>query len=336
MGLRLTTFILLLAMVCVSGPAWAKKTKKRSKKRRIAIHKKAAFRHIKTGDYQAGIDEMQQAYKLSKHPGFLLNMAVAYDQWGNHCQEALKTLEDFFAKCQRCRLKKAARRRRSEVVTKCESLVTFASDPRGASLEVDGRRVGTAPTNLRLLPGDYEVRAQLKGYQSKTTQFSVRNGESKQVGLQLVSLNAKADPAPNLAVKADPQPPSEPQDITDGQIQQPAEPPSNGSVVPWVSLGIGGLGLGLGTYFTIDTLNLLDEEEQARTSGTVPRDQVVALQDDASQRALFAHIAYGVGLAGVATSIILWALDDGPDEPSAEASIQPVIGPNGAAVRVRF
>lgn len=308
---RLIAFALfagvILSQTAQAGPADRKK---------VAAHKRAAFERLQAGDYPGGIEQMRAAHALVPHPGFLLNIAVAYHQWGGHCVEALQGFEDFREACPDCRLREAGEKRRQEVVSACEVPVTVRTEPPGASLTLDGEPIGLAPTEVAVLPGAHRVMARLKGHAPAEQGFQIAaDGLGPSLVLELVPLDRpRTTPAPQLGVSA------------------PVEPTSSGGpgAWPWVSLGVGALGLGAGALFTVQTLDFVDQEEATRVGGA-GRAEIEALRNDAESSAILAHVGYGVGVVGVGVAVLLWALgDDAPQGVTMMGSAQ------GATAGVRF
>ena len=62
------------------------------------------------------------------------------------------------------------------------------SDPRGATLFVDGKEVGAAPQTLTLAPGKHEVRGTLDGYLESTQPFTVASSDKAKVTLKLAKV----------------------------------------------------------------------------------------------------------------------------------------------------
>jgi hypothetical protein len=265
-------------------------------RRRVAAHKRAAFRRLEAGAYGAAIEEMRAAHEILPHPGFLLNIAVAYVRWGGHCRDAFEAFDAFRDACEDCDMRDAGEERREEAVAACEVVVPVRTRPSGADVLVDGTPAGEAPLDLHLLPGPHRVVARLEGYAPSEQGFEVAEGVGPSLVLELIPLEDRrppAAPSPATAVA-------------------PASGPGAG---PWVALGAGVAGLGAGAALTAHTLSVVDREAEARADGAEP-DAVLDLRAEAETSAILAHVGYGVGVAGVGLALLLWALD-GDDAPVA-------------------
>ncbi len=306
--MTVTTLILALG-----GPAGAQ-----SKKARVAAHKNKAFQLFEAGDYAGGIAEMEDAYALIPHPGFLLNIAVAYDRWPGHCQDSLDTFDWFFTECDGCKLQSRARKTLADVERTCRVEIAIDSTPAGARVAVDGTFRGETPFTTRLLPGDYTLVLDLSGHERAMKTISVARGQPQALTLE-------------LPLKAAPPPPPPPP-----PLRVDTTPPSPGpSPFTWVGFGVGAAGLATGAVFTALALKAIDHEKAARQT-PLPKADIVALQEDARRDAIVAHVAYGVGIAGVATGVVLLFVTRGPANDSAPVALVPAVGPGGAGVAGRF
>ncbi len=66
------------------------------------------------------------------------------------------------------------------LLTGCSSTTTLNSSPSGATIFVDGQKLGTTPvqfTSKSIVGTDHQVRLELAGYETTTAQFS-RNGDA--------------------------------------------------------------------------------------------------------------------------------------------------------------
>ena len=302
-------------------------------------HKRAAFRLFRNGKYAAGIERMRAAYDLVPHPGFLLNIAVAYHRWRGHCREALETLEAFQKACKNCRLKSAGQERKEEFTQACQVAVEVKTQPTGARLWLDGRPQGRSPAVLPLLPGRYTLVARLEDYHPAQEEIRVRRGTQPQVDLELVAIER-----PPVATQVTPPPPSpeptppvvsvEPEaQVTQLDDRDSYADPLFSGPWRWVALGVGAAATGVGIGFTVDAVNRVDEEESARISGA-SRDRVLDLRSSAETSAVLAHVGYGVGIVGIAVGLILVVLDPDHDGRLSDSSVS--VSPSGAEARIRF
>jgi hypothetical protein len=248
---------------------------------------------------------MEKAYALIPHPGFLLNIAVAYDRWPGHCAQSLETFDRFFMECDRCKLLAGAKKQHAEVERTCRVEVSIRSTPEGARVAVDGAFRGKTPFSTRLLPGRYAIVLDLSGHDRASATLEIERGEPRQVELTLVQKKIEAPPPPPLEIAA-------------GTVVEETGP----SAFTWVAFGVGGAGLVTGALFTGLAVRDVDREEQARMTPR-PKAEIEAIQAEARRDAIIAHVGYGIGLAGVATGVVLLLVTGGEER---EVAIVPAIG----------
>lgn len=302
--------VILVTLSLLAPPVHA-----RSKKARVRSHKAKAFSLFERGDFGGGIEEMERAYALIPHPGFLLNIAVAYDRWDGHCAESLEAFERFFLECDRCALLAGATKKHVEVEKACRVPVRIESTPEGAHVAVDGTVRGQTPYETTLLPGEYAIVLDLSGHERRTETLRVKKGEPMTLPL---SLEKQAAPPPL------PPPP----------IVARTEPARAGpSPVTWVAFGVGAAGLATGATFTVLTMQKLDAEEEARRAPR-PKAEIESLQEEAKRNAVVAHVGYGVAVAGAAAGVILLLVTG--DDDASEVTALPAVGPGGVGVVGRF
>lgn len=315
--------------ITAASPAIAKP--KRSKTARVKRYKKKAFRLFAKGKWDKGIAQMKKAHALKPHPGFLLNIAVAYDRWGDHCDEALATFDQFFEDCPDCALKPKAEESHADVRERCRVEVTFGSTPSGAQLEVDGRAIGAAPTTARLDAGPHTVVAIRPGYARAERSFDAVRAGPNQVEVTLEAL----PPPPPVAAAPPPPPPTAA--APPPSVTTPAPSDDEGGVSPWTwtAFGVAAAGLAIGSVFTVQTLQTLDDEEAAREARR-PKREIELLQAEATDRAIVANVGFGAAAAGLAVGTILLIVDLSGDDDPESAAVVPEVGPGFVGLSGRF
>lgn len=321
--------VLSLSLMSVAVPDGVGAPSK-AKRRKVERLKKRAFRKFAKGKYEAGITAMQQAHDLIAHPGFLLNIAVAYDQWGGHCDDALDTFQRLFETCgPGCALRDSAEARHRKVRQKCQLDVTISTVPQAAELYVAGESRGATPQKLRLDAGAHEVRLRLEGHEPFTTTVRVARRTLNQFEFRLKPIRVTlAEPPPPPV--PDPEPP--PPQVT---LETPA--PAGPSLVPWAwtAAGIGVAGAGLGTGLWLRSRSTLDERQSA-IDNNLGRQAVENLENQARTEVRIAQIGFGVAGAGVVTAVVLWILDGDSNETPDAITLRPTIGPGQAGIHGRF
>lgn len=140
------------------------------------------------GDYAGALTKLEVAHRLSSDPRLLWNMAAAeknlrrysrvIELLGRYLETGgpLVTTED--------------RQRAVELRSTMQgfvSEVTLNIQPDGTSIELDGRKVGTAPLDKHLLVdfGEHELRLSHPGYEDSTQRLAIEGGKPTQLTVQL-------------------------------------------------------------------------------------------------------------------------------------------------------
>lgn len=228
------------------------------------------------------------------------------------------------------------------------SSVTIETQPGGAWI-IDERLPDTGepivnrygPTKgkleLRIRAGHHRIRAELNGTESAVWEFSDPPGGSSSHTFDLREERQARDEAPPVEAKHDVR----------------ADRKTTGSpglrTASYVAFGLGVVGAGLGTYFTIDGYdkrskadNLFDDCAAASPDGRCPTTDPAygdakAAQDAEGQAFTRSLISYVAGGAFAATGVVLFLVSSGSDEkPSDDAALMPWLSPNVVGVSGRF
>jgi hypothetical protein len=282
-------------------------------------HKKEAFRLFAQGKYDEGVKEMEEAYRLVPHPGFLLNIAVAKEQSGAQCDRSLEAFERFFSKCDtKCELHRAGLERAEPVRRRCLAELSLDSIPSGAEVKLDGDVVGKTPVRTRVRPGPHDIEARLDGYRAVRQRVALRPEDPTHVALAL-----EIEPKPK--VKALPSPPPAIQ-VTEPPprlvVDQDREGTSSLVTWTWSSFALGAGGLVAGAAFSAATMSSISEEDEARRLRR-PREEIEALRDEAQGRAIAANVGFALGAIGAVTGVVLLLLDDGVSSSSSSLAAGP-------------
>jgi hypothetical protein len=275
------------------------------------------------GDYEVAVDKLLAAYRIEPNARLIYNTARSYDQLGQ-CRRALvyyrafsqhKGAEKSLVSNAKKKLAKAA-----ECDTYDPSLggrLSVFSQPDGATITVDGRQVGTTPTEVAgLTSGEHRIAVELDGYKVVSKTLTLEAAQDRKVRAVLVEA-----------------PDSEP--ISPKEVSQGAGAGENVSTdsgdtgvnIPAVALvGAGVLGLGVGAYFDLIAIPATDDER----SGFEPNSpQYAELTDTRSSQATGALVGYIGGGALLAAGATWLLLDSSWASSEHEASaLRPIASPN--------
>lgn len=172
-------------------------------------------------DYRAALARYRAAHELYPTPKIFFNMAEASIELGELVQAA-EYYERFIAESgvrKRSKLRRAAKRRLKRLGKKL-SRIDVSQRAVGATVFIDGTKVGTAPlSGHRVVAGTHEVVLDKAGFLTRTIQLECPAGERVAVD---EALEARAPPPPPVAVA--PPPPAPPPPPPPQIVAAPVEP----------------------------------------------------------------------------------------------------------------
>jgi hypothetical protein len=203
-------------------------------------------------------------------------------------------------------------------------LVINIEGPKEPHVTVDSREVPIAALGARRAtdPGKRKVRVSADGFVSGGRIIVLKEGEQQAITITLER--------PESVVLA------EAPVARNGKIEPTA---GSSSPLPWIALGIGGAGLAVGTVTGVMALGVHSDLEASCPSGTCEPDnddQRKSMEDDLSQYhtlGTISGIGFGVGLAGVATGVVLLLTAPKAETSASAARVMPVVGPGYVGVR---
>jgi hypothetical protein len=189
-------------------------------------------------------------------------------------------------------------------------------------------------------PGAHKFQAFADGMQSAASTLEVGEGRNETVVLTLQPMPGGAAPAAMPAPQADQGAPSP----APGQPEQDEGGPNGLRIGGYVALGVGVVGLGLGTLFALQAKSKVDDAndicggDSGRCSVVDQAQQrrVESLDDDARSANTLSVVSFVVGGLGAATGITLLVLSSGQESGGQALSVAPYVGPGSAGVAGRF
>jgi hypothetical protein len=190
---------------------------------------------------------------------------------------------------------------------------------------------------LRVRAGHHRVRAEINGVESDVWEFSAAPGEAT---------------AHEFSLRPQPPPPEAPAPVEPAPDVRVDSSPGNPGlrVASYVTLGLGAVGVGLGTYFLVDAFDkrshaddvfercsemALDCPETAPLYGEAK--DAEAAENDAFQRSRITYVAGGALLVtGVVLFFVSAPSGSGEAPRGQEATLVPWLSPQGLGVSGRF
>lgn len=312
MGARRHSLALVLAGALLGGvvatsdtaPAYAQAAPTDAQKDEAKTNFKDGKKAFDAGDFAAALPFFQKADALYPGAAPKYKIAESFDKLGR-AEEAVAAYRTFIdskpSETYADRMATAGKRI-VELEATLPGVVTIVVTPpglAGLAITVDGAPV--QGPEVRMQPGAHTVVVSADGHQPATQQVNVTGGQKTQMPVNLLPAAITPPPPP------------------------PAEPSGERSNVPaYVTLGIAGAGVILGTVFGIQALGAKSDFDE---------DPTVDNADKAERAALIADMSFGVALTfGITGAVLLFSGDDTPEEAKALPVMSPYVGLKGGGM----
>lgn len=271
------------------------------------------------GNCQEAVDKLGRAEKIFHAPTTLARLGECQVQLGKLVEgtENLNRVsrENLGASAPAAfrEAQERARKVLAEAKPKIAKLKIAVAAPANAQLvvKIDGENVPVANlnTNRPTDPGEHLVEASAPGF--KTANVKVKLGEGAQ---DSVALTLEVDPSALKPVVAEAAP---------VVVGAPAEQPRPRSKVPaFAALGVGVVGLGIGTVFGVLALGKksdLDDNCKNKVCGIAQQDSI----DSGKTLGAVSTVGFAVGIVGIGVGTVL-LLTGGSSAPAGAAAQRPL------------
>jgi hypothetical protein len=191
-------------------------------------------------------------------------------------------------------------------------------------------------------PGNHVIVATgNRGERSDQVQIALAEGKRERVALNVhVDAATPAGSAAPVAAPAAASPTPTPVGASPA-LDQGTGGKSKTPVLAWASIGVGAVGVGLGTLFLIQRSSKTSDADtafstcNARGCTAAERDNIHNLDKSASQAGTLSLISYGVGAAALSTGLYLLFTADSK-HASAKSSLVPYVGLGQAGATLKF
>ncbi|WP_437689940.1 PEGA domain-containing protein [Sorangium sp. So ce176] len=308
-------------------------TEKQKKDEAKKLYKEAETRFDK-GEYAVAADLYRQADEHVPGAAPKYKLALSLDKQGL-AAEAVAAWQSFLDSkpdAEKFKDKITEAQGRIEALKKTPAKVRVATTPetpQGLKIAIDG--VAQTGTELSVPPGKHTLTVSAEGFADASQEIEVSFAETRDVS---VTLTPQAPPP----VAATPvQPPAPPPATTPPPAQPPppAAPVEPRSPVPaYVTLGLAGAGVVVGTIFGVQALSAKSDFDKDPTTKTADR---------VDRNALIADMSFAVALTFGVTGAVLLLSDDTSAETKTAASsmkkkafVAPFVSPTGGGAAARF
>lgn len=285
--------------------------------------------------YDEACPKFAESYKLSERLGTLLNLATCHEEQGKTASAWAEFNEAAaLAKREKDKKREKYAREHADSLEKRLARMSFTlpDSLRDATLKLDGTEVGAGVrgTPLPIDPGTHQIEVSAPGKKTWSTTIEVKD-EAATTPVTVPELEAE-EAAPTEA----PPPAEVPKDEP---APAPVKASGGSSTLGWVALGVGVVGVGMGSYFGLTTLSKKSESDDhcgskiGQSNANQCDQKGVDLRDEAKSAATLSTIGFAVGAVGIGAGIYFLATSGGSKEKSAKALwVQPAVGPKGGAV----
>lgn len=323
-----------MASMCLSSAeAFAQSEADRATARALA---EEGFRALKEKNYEVAEDRFRRADALVHAPTLVLDRGRAlmglkrYVEAQEQFELVLREgVADNAPRVWKNTLKDA-RTLLDEVKPKIAWLTISVPDIDNPQLQVDGQPIPPAALGVRRAtnPGTRTIEVQAEGYAPRQVTVELPEGGEQAVEVALDPLPEDERPTPAVVAAAPSGPASPMQDKKPGQDR----------TLTYVALGVGGVGIVVGSVTGILALN---KRSDLTAAGCADGRCPAYLQPEIDSYHTFSWvsgISFGVGLAGAATGLVLLLTEGGGGSAaeSTPARLQLYAGPGEAGVRGAF
>lgn len=286
--------LLSFAFLCAS-PAFAEDAEIRTAARDLATQGAQAF---EAGDYAQASDFFRRAHELVPAPSIALLRARSLAKLG----QLLEAI-DIYEQTARFKLAEdapeaylqavdTARSEMEEVrhrLPRLKLILTGLSSNEHAQVSMDDKATPDALLGVErpINPGQHRIEARVGGQLRATRELSIVEGQSYQVDLDVRPAEPPKPVAPAPVVSA----------------PAPERPRSWQRTGGFVALGVGALGLGIGTYTGIVALNHKSDLDSV-CKPNCPASSADDIDAFRTNRTI-SYVSFGVGIAAAATGVAL-------------------------------
>ena len=300
---------------------------------------------MKAGNYAVGCPALAESQRIDPHPGTMFTLADCEAKWGKVATAAADYADylRMVAQLPEARQKAHADRKTmaEESLAKLKPTVPQLTLvlPKGAPADTVVKRDGMvqgAPvlgTALPVDPGDHVIVTQVPGGSEHQMRIHMRLRESKTVQVEIdptplgssaISATPEASSSDSASIETKPLAPSNETGLSERRYQTGM----------WVAGGVGGAGLVL---WGVTGLMAASKKSTAseNCSGSVCNSQAGKdAGDSARTLAQVATVGLGVGVAGLATGVVLYFVGAPKTKRETARTWEPVVAADGHATSV--
>jgi hypothetical protein len=266
---------------------------------------------LKQGSVEEACAKFAESNRLAPRLGTLLNLATCHEKQGKTASAWAEFTEArAIAKQDKRKDREKYARDHADALEKKLSRVVFevsAALPDETVVELDSESIGRAVsgTPIPIDPGPHRLKVSAPGYESWSKSFEVESGPATlTVAIPALEREVADTPASETAPSRAPEADTDRE--RDGSAQR---------TIGWIAIGVGAVGLGVGSYFGLQTFSKQNESED-HCSGTTCDQTGVDLRDEAKTTGTISTIAFAAGAVGVGAGLVLLLTADSGESKS--------------------
>lgn len=300
---------------------------------------------MKQKKWDEACPKLAESMRLSERLGTLLNLATCHAEQGKTASAWAEFKEAAaMAKREKSKPREKLAKDEADALEKRLARVKLVlpKSLENATLELDGTQIGAsaAGTALPIDPGKHEVKVSAPGRKTWSKELVIED-EAGVTTLEVPELE------PESAAKTPVPAPSEPAEKPAPREPELQKSSGGGSTLGWVVLGVGVVGVGVGSYFGLRTFSKKSDSDDhcgAAIGQSDPNrcDQAgVDLREQAKSAGMISTLGFAVGAAGVGTGVILLLTSSGggtKEKAGRHTQVLPLVGARGggAVIEGRF
>ncbi|WP_394825110.1 hypothetical protein [Pendulispora albinea] len=285
---------------------------------------------MKEGRYTEACDKFQSSHRIDPKPGTVFNLAYCYEQNGQTASAWARYVEaaEFAARDHQRERESYARERARLLAPKLARLtIQSGALPEGAVVRRDGAAVDKAVlgTAVPVDPGEHTVEVTVGGKSAWSTRVHVATGAAMHVNVPPAAALGSAATGVGAAETGE----RGAAGAADGDAGDAHRRGSwsGQKTLAVVALGVGVVGLGVGTYFGLSAKSKWDDaREQCLPQGC--RSASIDMGHDAKTNATIATVGFVAAGAALVGAAALWFTAPSARSTAAAWSIVPAADPH--------
>ncbi len=329
-GSRRLAVLALVASTCVASPLLAQSAKSGSAEAEELFKQGRAA--LEARDYATACARFSSSLAIERAVGTLISLAQCEEASGRlasarqHWQEAADLAD---ATNDRLNRGPVARKKVAELDPKVPRLVVrlAAGAPEGTTVQRDDVDLGSKVFGVALPvdPGPHVLTVVAPGRASRKYSITAAVGENV----------VEVEPGTPDAAPVSPAPVAPAQPLAPAATASSPPSASHGGVRPlaWVALGLGVVGVGVGSYFGVDAMSKWSDAKNSCGTGCPDGSRARNERSDALSGATVSTVSFVVGGVGLAAAAWLLLAPQAPE--TARLRIEPSIGYGSAGLQAR-